>query len=365
MILCANPKKQYLAWKDEINAAIQRVLDGGWYVLGEEVRQFEKEFAAFIGCAHGIGVGNGTDALHLALRCLDVGPGDEVITVAHTAVATVAAIELTGAKIIFADICPDSFAIDPESVRRAVTPKTKAIVAVHIYGQAVELDSIFEIARGNGIKVIEDCAQAHGATYKGKPVGSMGDFGCFSFYPTKNLGAVGDGGMVVTQNPELAEKARLLREYGWKERYVSLLAGWNSRLDELQAAILRVKLKYLSEDNERRRQIAKIYTDKLSNTELRLPLELSNRKHVYHLYVVRTKHRDKLLAHLKERDVQGAIHYPLPIHKQPAYQQAFSPSTLPVTELAAKEVLSFPMYPELTDSEVRQVIQGVRSFFEA
>lgn len=365
MILCANPKKQYLARKEKIDAAIRRVLDGGWYVLGEEVRQFEKEFANFAGCRHGIGVGNGTDAIHLALRCLDVGSGDEVITVAHTAVATVAAIELTGAKTVFADICPDTFTIDPDAVKRLLTPRTKAIIAVHLYGQAVNLDPILEMARQHGIKVIEDCAQAHGAMYKGRIVGSLGDLACFSFYPTKNLGAIGDGGMVTTRSDELAAKARLLREYGWQERYISLVSGWNTRLDELQAAILRVKLEHLNGDNEKRRAIAKAYAEGLGDLGLTLPCEMENNKHVFHLYVIRTAQRDGLLAHLKKQEIQAAVHYPLPIHKQPAYKDSYASISLPITELVAQDVLSLPMYPELEDKEVLQVIQGVRSFFKS
>ncbi|MCK4752908.1 MAG: DegT/DnrJ/EryC1/StrS family aminotransferase [Planctomycetes bacterium] len=360
MIPCANPKAQYMSHKDEIDAAIKRVLESGWYILGGEVKAFEEEFSGYVGVSFGLGVGSGTEAIHLALKACGMGKGDEIITVSHTAVATAAGIELAGCKAIFVDIEPEFFTLDVAKLEAAITPQTKAIVPVHLYGQPVELDPILEIARKHNLFVIEDCAQAHGAMYKGKRVGSYGDMACFSFYPTKNLGALGDGGMVVTNNAELAEKARLLREYGWSQRYVSHIAGWNTRLDELQAAILRVKLKYLDEDNAKRVELARVYERELTDTDLVLPTERNNCKSVCHLYVVRSKKRDELLAFLKEKEIGAAIHYPVGVHLQPAY--SCDVKELLETERATKEVLSLPMYPELGESEVVFVADIIKEF---
>lgn len=360
MILCANPKAQYLSYKDEIDTAISRVLEKGWYIIGEEVKFFEKEFAAYIGVDHGIGVGSGTEALHLALKACGIGPADEVITVSHTAVATVAAVELAGAKPVFADIDPVTCTMDPESLRLVITPRTKAVIPVHLYGHPAEMDEIAQIVREHSLRLIEDCAQAHGATYKNKRVGSFGDMACFSFYPTKNLGALGDGGMVVTNDNKLAEKARLLREYGWAERFVSHMPGWNTRLDEIQAAILRVKLKHLDEGNSKRIQLAEIYDRNLSTPNLTLPKRSENSTHVYHLYVIRSPKRDELLKHLKEKGISTLIHYPVPVHQQPAYVGLGG--RLPQTERVAKEILSLPMYPELTKDQIYSVIDAVLEF---
>jgi dTDP-4-amino-4,6-dideoxygalactose transaminase len=363
MILCSNPQAQYLAHKDDIDAAISRVLSKGWYILGEEVKAFEAEFAAFIGAAHAVGVGSGTEALHLALRACGIGQGDEVITVSHTAVATVSAIELAGATPVLVDIEPDFYTLDPASLEAAITPRTKAIIPVHLYGQPADLEPIMEIARRHEVRVIEDCAQAHGAKYKGRRVGSYGDMACFSFYPTKNLGALGDGGMVVTSNQELAERAFLLRQYGWADRYVSSITGWNSRLDELQAAILRVKLPHLDSDNASRKRLANTYDETLSALGLTLPRERPSTEHVYHLYVIRSSERDELQSFLKSRGVGALIHYPVPVHLQPAYQSRLSGSDkLPETERAAREVLSLPIYPELDDSQLQKVIGDVQAF---
>jgi dTDP-4-amino-4,6-dideoxygalactose transaminase len=362
MILCGNPQAQYLAHKAEINEAIGRVLESGWYVLGKEAEAFEREFAAYVGAGHAIGVGSGTEALHLALKACDIGAGDEVITVAHTAVATVAAIELTGAIPVFADIEDRYCTLDPVRLEQLITPRTRAIIPVHLYGQAADLDPILEIARRHGVTVIEDCAQAHGARYRDRPVGSFGALACFSFYPTKNLGAIGDGGMVTTANAALAEKVRLLREYGWAERYVSHIAGWNSRLDELQAAVLRVKLRYLDADNAARGRIAASYGAALAGCGLRLPETRLGSSHVFHLYVVRSAQREALRSHLQRAGIAAGIHYPVPVHKQPAYISRF-PASLPVTERAANEVLSLPIYPELGDAEVSTVIDAVLGFF--
>jgi dTDP-4-amino-4,6-dideoxygalactose transaminase len=359
MIPCSNPKLQYLAYKDEIDAAIERVLQSGWYILGEEVRAFEEEFAAYIGVDHAIGVGSGTEALHLALKACDIGPGDEVITVSHTAVATVAAIELAGARPVFADIESMTYTMDPESLKKCITTRTRAVIPVHIYGHPALMDEIISVTREHGLHLIEDCAQAHGAMYKTKRVGFFGDMACFSLYPTKNLGALGDGGAVVTGNPELAEKARLLREYGWAERFISHVPGWNSRLDEVQAAVLRIKLRHLDESNAARARLADFYNKGLLETGLLLPAVREDASHVYHLYVVRTRDRDRLIEFLRSRSIGAAVHYPVPVHLQPAYAR-LDHRSLPETESAAREVLSLPMYPELTETEANFVIEALK-----
>jgi len=365
MILLSNPLEQYRSRKIEIDAAISKVLERGRYILGEEVKAFEDEFAAYTGSAYAIGVGSGTEALHIALVAAGIGAGDEVITVSHTAVATVSAIELSGAKPVLVDIEPGYLTLDPATLESALTPKTKAVIPVHIYGGVADLDPIIKFAKEHKLLVIEDCAQAHGVRYRDKRVGSIGDLGCFSFYPTKNLGAIGDGGMIVTNDPRLAGNARLLREYGWAERYISSSRGWNSRLDELQAAILRVKLKYLDEDNQRRVALAEYYSEQLSDLPLELPVSRSGASHVYHLYVIQTKSRDKLLARLKLDQIGVSIHYPVPIHKQPAYQDRLADGgALKVTEEAVTRILSLPMYPELTEKEIDLVVQAIRSFYK-
>jgi len=285
LILCSNPKAQYLEHQAEIDEAIAHVLEKGRYILGEEVLAFEEEFATYIGVDHGIGVGNCTDAIHLALRACGIGIGDEVITVSHTAVATVAAIELAGATPVLVDIEPDFYTIDPGQLQKAISPKTKAIIPVHLYGQSADLEAVLKIAKQHNLRVIEDCAQATGALYKNRRIGSFGDLACFSFYPTKNLGAIGDGGMIVCNESKLAKKVKCLREYGWDESRISQFAGVNSRLDELQAAVLRVKLPYLDEDNSKRRKLAKLYDQGLSG--LLLPKIRAEAIPVYHLYEAR------------------------------------------------------------------------------
>jgi dTDP-4-amino-4,6-dideoxygalactose transaminase len=359
-ILCANPLLQYQSYKEEIDEAIASVLAGGRYVLGSQVKAFEEEFADYIGVSCGVGVGSGTEALHLALAACGVKAGDEVITVSHTAVATAAAIRLAGAIPVFVDIEPDYYTLDPAKLETVVTPKTRAIIPVHIYGQPVDIDTIIEFAKKHKLFVIEDCAQAHGAVYKNKRVGSYGDMACFSFYPTKNLGAIGDGGMVVTNQPELAEKVKLLREYGWAQRYVSHTDGWNSRLDELQASILRVKLRYLDADNAKRIKLAGLYHKELSKLSgLSLPIKRENATHIYHLYVIRLQRRDELQDYLKEHQINTLVHYPVPIHRQPAYNKG---QKLAVTESIAKEILSLPMYPELKQSELETVVSAIRTY---
>ena len=363
MIPCANPKAQYISYKDEIDSAIQRVLNSGWYVLGKEVIQFEEEFAAYNCVSHCIGVGSGTEALHIALRALDIGLGDEVITTSHTAVATASAIHLAGAKPIFVDIEPDSFTTDTNLIISAITPRTKAIISVHIYGQPCEMETILGIAREHGLKVIEDCAQAHGAEYNEKRVGSIGDVGCFSFYPTKNLGAIGDGGALVTNNNQLAEKIKLLREYGWEKRYISSKEGWNSRLDELQAAILRVKLKNLDKDNSLRQQHAKKYNELLKDLPIELPKKRENCTHVYHLFVIKVNQRDELKDYLHNNDVNTTIQYPVPVHQQKYFQNLCDEKSLPVTEQVSKNILSLPMYPELGENEIHKISNSLKDYF--
>jgi dTDP-4-amino-4,6-dideoxygalactose transaminase len=363
MILCSNPRAQYLAHQAEIDAAIARVLEHGWYIVGEETTAFEAEFASYIGVDHAIGVGSGTEALHVALKACGLGAGDEVITVAQTAVATVAAIEMAGATPVFVDLEEEFFTLDPLKLERAITPRTRAIIPVHLYGQPADLSQIAEIARRNNLLLIEDCAQAHGATYNGKRVGSFGDVACFSFYPTKNLGAIGDGGMVVTNDAEIAKQSRLLREYGWAERYVSSISGWNSRLDELQAAILRIKLRYLDADNESRNRIARRYLAELSDLNIVLPRVRSGVTHAFHLFVVLCDKRDALRSFLKDNGVGALVHYPVPVHLQPAYSRRLAGSdNLPVTERVAEQVLSLPMYPELGEQEIGTVIAAVKRF---
>jgi len=359
MILCSNPALQYLSYKKQINAAIKQVLQSGWFILGNEVKAFEEEFAKYIGVNFAKGTGSGTDAIMLALKALQIGAGDEVITVSQTAVATVAAIEMAGAKPVMVDIEEDFYTIAPEKIEAAITPKTKAVVAVHLYGQPADLNAILKITKKHKLKLIEDCAQAHGAIYKNKRAGSIGDVGCFSFYPTKNLGALGDGGMVVTNDAKLAEKVEMLRQYGWKKRYISEFAGVNSRLDELQAAILRVKLAHLDDDNAKRNHIAQMYDKQFGQTEIIIPKKRQNCSHVYHLYVIRAKKRDQLLEHLKQQGIAAAVHYPMPVHLQTAYNHR---QKLPVTEKIAKEILSLPMYPELTEKQTQKIINAVKEF---
>jgi len=359
MIYCSNPKAQYISHKEEIDAAITKVLNDGRYILGREVESFESEFANYIGVSFGVGVGNGTEAIHLALKACNIGPHDEVITVSHTAVATVAAIELSGATPVFVDICLDNYLMDPSRIEEKVTSHTKAIIPVHIYGHPADMDPIMAIANKYNLIVIEDCAQAHGAEYKGKKVGSMGHLSCFSFYPTKNLGAIGDGGMVVTNSPSLNTRCKLLREYGWEERYISKIRGWNTRLDELQAAILRIKLKHLDHDNNLRKQIAGVYNNTITSKLITIPPGKGNADPVYHLYVIRLKERDELLSFLTENGISALIHYPVPVHLQPAYVSKYS---LEVTERIAGEILSLPIYPELGMNEVSKIVETINSF---
>ncbi len=355
--------KQYESIRTEMDEAVARVLKSGWFILGSEVAAFEKEFAAYVGAQYAIGVGSGTEALHLALLALGIGAGDEVITVPNTAVATVAAIELTGARAVLCDVRADSMLLDVEKLERAITPRTRAIIPVHLFGQSADLDPILELARAPSanIFVLEDCAQAHGATYRGKRVGTYGDIAAFSFYPTKNLAAYGDGGAIVTSNPALAERTRLLRQYGWRERYASDIKGMNSRLDEMQAAILRAKLRHLDAWNAARRERAALYTELLRSVTP--PREMAYGQSVYHLYVIQSAHRDELAAYLKTRGIDTAIHYPYAIHEQAAYANlGYRKGDLPVAERLVREILSLPLYPELPLDDVRAAANAINEF---
>jgi len=362
-VLCANPRRQFVAQREDIESAISRVLNSDFYILGSEVDNFEKEFANYCGASTCIGVNSGTDALILSLHALGVGSGDEVITPSHTAVASVAAIVSCGAKPIFVDVDPISFTIDSSLISKAVTSRTKAMLVVHLYGHPCDMNSIMEVAHKHNIYVIEDCAQAHGAEWNGRKVGTFGIVGCFSFYPTKNLGAIGDGGAVVTNDLVIADRIRSLRQYGWNSKRVSMEPSGVSRLDEIQAAILRVKLPLLNVQNERRRRIADVYREHLSQTNIVVPTEQPGSRHVYHLFVVRIKNRDTAILHLNSLGIFPGIHYSLPVHLHPSYTR-FAPldsGSLKATESLSKEILSLPMFPELNDSEIERVCEGMLS----
>ena len=359
MIVCANPHAQFQSHQAEIEEAVLRVLRSNRYVLGPEVEALEQEFGEYIGSPYAIGVANGTDALELGLRALGLQRGDEVITVSHTAVATVAAIEAAGATPVLVDVEPDCYTLDPKQLAEVLTPNTRAVIAVHLYGLAADLEAIGAFCEAHRLTLIEDASQAHGAKWKGRRLGSIGHIGCFSCYPTKNLGAIGDGGLITVNNEQLARKIRMLREYGWQARYVSDLPGRNSRLDEIQAAILRIKLHHLDQDNAKRCELAMQYT-KLLGDVVRTPFIREGAEHVFHLYVVKTPRRDRLMDDLKAKDIYPAIHYPMPIHMQPAYQgRVRTARSMAVTEALAAEVLSLPMYPELTLDAGREVASAV------
>ena len=353
----ADPHAQFLAHEAGIRAAIDRVLRSGRYILGDEVRLFEEDFAAFLGARYCIGVASGTDALALALRSVGVESGDEVITVSHTAVATVAAIEHIGAIPVFVDIDHVTRCLAPSMLDICITPKTKAIVPVHVYGQPAPMKVLIAAAKQHNLKLVEDCAQAHGASINGQIVGTFGDAAAFSFYPTKNLGAIGDGGAVVTNSSVVNETCRWLREYGWRERYISSFAGINSRLDEIQAAILRVKLPLLEKENSRRREIAQRYSAALADTPgVTVPAEIAGTVHAMHLYVLEHPEREALGKVLLEDGIGTAFHYPQPVHLQPAYVGRIrGGDSLPVTESLCQRILSLPMYPQLSDEQVDRV----------
>ncbi len=353
-------KIQYQSIKPEIDAAVAKVLESGQFVLGDEVLEFEEEFARYCGASDCIALNSGTSALHLALLAAGVGPDDEVITVPFTFVASVAAVLYTGARPVLVDIDPRSFNMDPAAIEARITPRTKAIMPVHLYGQPADMDPIMELARRHGLIVIEDAAQAHGAKYKGRPVGSIGDIACFSFYPGKNLGAYGEGGAVTTSNSQYACTIRRLRDWGQDRKYHHVLRGFNYRMEAFQGAILRVKLRHLEQWNEARRRIVEKYNKLLAGVEVERPVEMAWARHVYHLYTLRAGRRDALQAAILQKGIQTGIHYAVPVHLQPAYSDlGYAPHSLPESEKAASEVLSLPLYPEMTGDQIETVARAV------
>lgn len=359
MIPFIDLKEEYQFLSKELTPKIQSVLENGFFVLGKEVEKFEEDFAKYLGVKEAIGVNSGSDALFLAIQSLGIGVGDEVITVSHTFISSADAIVRNSSKPVFADIDPNTYCMDVSSVEDNITEKTKAILPVHLYGHPADMDPLRELAEEYGLFLIEDTCQAHGAEYKGDKLGTLGDVGCFSFYPTKNLGAFGDGGILVTNNQELAEKLRMLRNYGQIKKYYHDFIGFNSRLDELQAAILSVKLKHLDSWNNRRRTIANLYNEQLQDCDLDLPVESAYAKHVYHLYVVKTGKRDFLKNRLLKSEIQTQIHYPIPIHKQKAYLDLANSFSLSVTEKISTEILSLPNHPWLTEEEIIHVSEMI------
>lgn len=357
-------RRQYDTIKGEINTKIVETLQDAHFILGENVENFEKEFANYCNLKHGIGVASGSDALTLSLKVIGVGEGDEVITVPNTFIATVDAISRNGAKPIFVDIDPETYNIDVTQIEEKITDKTKAISPVHLYGQPADMDEIIKIGREYNLMIIEDACQAHGSEYKGKKVGSIGDVGCFSFYPAKNLGAYGDGGIIVTNNEEIAERIKMLRNYGQSKKYYHDFVGYNSRLDEIQAAVLQVKLRYLDEWNEKRREHAKLYNELLEKVPgIEKPIEKDYAKHVYHLYVIRCENRDKLQRYLGSKGVSTGIHYPIPVHLQKAYKQlGYKQEDFLITEKYSTEILSLPMFPELLDDEIEYVVKCIKGY---
>jgi dTDP-4-amino-4,6-dideoxygalactose transaminase len=364
-----DPRAGYLEHKAEIDAAIARVLAGGQYILGREVEAFEAAFAAWLGAAHAIGCGSGTDALELALRACGIGAGDLVFTVSHTAVATVAAIERAGATPVLVDVTPGGFTMDPTVLAAALRDpppgRPAAVLPVHLYGEPADHAAIGELARQHGLRLIEDCAQSHGALFRGRPTGLLGDIGCFSFYPTKNLGALGDAGITVTDDAAFATALREIREYGWRDRYVSARIGINTRLDPIQAAILGGRLPHLPDDNMRRQAIADRYDKGLAGLPLVLPRRRRDCTHVFHQYVVRSRDRDRLREHLRAAQIGTGIHYPAPAHLQPAYRGRLGeyPAWLPETIRIAREILSLPIYPQLGGDAVERVVAEIRRFY--
>ena len=364
------PLEDYRAHRAEIDAALHRALEGGHYILGGEVAAFEKEFAAFVGVKHAIGVANGTDSIELLLRGLDIGRGAAVAVPSQTAVASISAIARAGARPVFVDVDPETFTMTADGLRAALRSRhgkeIKAVLAVHLYGHPADLAGLRAVCAEQALVLLEDCAQCHGAQHQGKNAGSIGRGSSFSFYPTKNLGAIGDGGAVCTDDDELAQKVRWIRQYGWRERYISDVEGVNSRLDELQAAILRVKLPFLTATNEKRRALAARYAEGLAGLPLRIPTERAGCRHVYHLYVIRTSQRDALLKHLTDRGIPAALHYPAAVHQQPAYFAAAKDSPpLPETDALVKEILSLPLHPHLPTEAVDATCAAVREFFMA
>ena len=363
-ILCSNPLAQFKSKQKIIVNSIKKVLRSPAYILGQNVEKFEKNFSKFIGTKYGVGVANGTDAIEIALKSLNVGIGDEVLTVSHTALATVSAIISTGAKPVLVDIDPNRFTINLNLIEKNITKKTKALVLVHIYGQSANIDNIIKICKKYKIKLIEDTSQAHGGKWNKKYLGSFGDLSTFSFYPTKNLGAIGDGGFVCTNNRKLFKKVKQIREYGWDKNRIANITGRNSRLDTIQAAILNTKLKYLKRDTIKRQNIAKLYRKEINCSEIKHPFVDSHKNHAFHLYVIRVKERDELMKYLQKRNIFCGIHYPRPIHLQPGYKKkVIQRDRLKVTERISKEILSLPIYPELSIRNVKKISRLINNFY--
>ena len=365
MINFGDLRRNYLSINEEIDKSIQKVLQKGWFVLGSEVQEFEKKFAKYCGVKYGVGVANGVEAIQIALMSLSIGEGDEVITVANSCPATALGIRLSGANPVYVDIDPESYNIDVSKIEKLINKKTKAILPVHLYGQIAQMDRINKIAKKFGLKVIEDSCQAHGAMYKDKKSGNLSNIGCFSFYPSKNLGAYGDGGMIVTNNSKLAEKCISLRNYGKNEKGEFKEKGINSRLDELQAAVLNVKLKYLDKWIEKRKHLANLYNKYLNNSSIIIPKEDKDCFHSYHLYVIRYKDRNGLRNYLKEQRIGTAIHYPEVIYLEKAYQDKnYKKGSCPIAERTNKEIISLPMYPELKDSEIKKISKTILNYVQ-
>ncbi len=362
----ADPRASYLALKDEVDQAIAGVLQGTNYSAGPAVERFEHSFSSFVGCKYGVGVNSGTDALHLALRGCGIGQGDEVIAASYTSVATVAAIEMSGPTPVLVHAEPDFLTVDPAAVEGAISSATRAVIAVHLFGQPADLSNLIRICEEHQIFLIEDCAHSHGAEFRGRNTGSFGKAGCFSFFPTENLGGIGDGGMVVTDHEELAGRVRMLGQYGWDRPQHSVVPGWNSRLDPIQAAVLGVKLKHLRAINKARRDVAEFYDRSLRDLPIATPKRRSGCEHSFHLYVLRLGDagtREALFAHLASDEVFAGVHYPYAVHQQPAYQNRLKAHPMPVTESLAKTALSLPTYPELTEQQLNRVVTSVRRFF--
>jgi dTDP-4-amino-4,6-dideoxygalactose transaminase len=358
-------KAQLDSIRDEVNQAIGSVVENTSFILGKEVELFENEFAHYIGTNYCVGVGSGTEALHLALRALDIGEGDEIITAANSYIATALAISYVGAKPVFVDIDPKTNNIDPEMVEQRINPNTRAIIPVHLYGHPAEMDQIMAISKKHNLSIVEDAAQAHGAEYKGKKVGTFGDISCFSFYPGKNLGAFGDGGAIVTNSEVLANKIRILRNYGESKKYYHEEIGYNCRLDAIQAAILRVKLKYLDSWNEYRLNNSRIYNNYLKDLPIKTPLDKEYVKNVYHLYVIHVNDRDKVLEFLRSKGVFASIHYPIPIHLQNAYRDLeYRKGDFPITEKYAQEIISLPMFAELKEDQIKYIAETLEEYFK-
>jgi dTDP-4-amino-4,6-dideoxygalactose transaminase len=363
MISLVDLTAQYHSIKQEIDAAVSSTLESGHFILGPQVTKFEESIASYLGVKHAVGLASGTDALVIALRALNVGAGDEVIIPAYTFFATAGTVMAVRAKPVFVDIDPQTYQIDVDKIKSAVTPKTKAIIPVHLYGHPAEMNPILEIAREYNLKVVEDNAQGFGAEYRGRKTGALGDIGCLSFFPTKNLGAYGDGGMAVTDDAALAERMRMLRAHGWRKKYYSEEVGYNSRLDALQAAILQAKFPHVDAWNEKRRELAHRYSEQLAPLGIVTPLEREWGRHVYHLYILRSAKRDELQAFLKQKGIASDVYYPMPPHlAEPCRKFGFKEGDFPHAELASRETLALPLYPELTLEQQDEVIAAVREF---